>query len=227
MVVSRNGLASNGQFIAQWRDDVLDNPDLSAGEKLTAMSIARFANCRTMSSYTSALKLAAIASCSERNILRHVKGLINKGYLGAQRKQTRQSQAWAKRELFLLRPLCHDKLSAPRADAPAKLSGPQARGPDKDDTEVLTITTEGPDTVADYPGKRSRKEIPGELAGARVPNRPASPLAENVCSQVLQLHESGVSDAEIAKRLRHAGHAMNQVMVRRVIESGPRTGVPQ
>jgi len=174
---SSNGLAAGGQGIAQWRDAILDDEALSSGEKLVAMAVARFADCRSRSTFTAAATMARLVRLSERGARQHLLGLIAKGYLRAT-SGPKQTRAWKTRELFLLMPpRAPATVAAPIARAPATVAAPIARAPANSAVSTGKKQREHRQRLPTIPIRDPDKEIPGEPASAGRPGAPAAPLA--------------------------------------------------
>jgi hypothetical protein len=162
--------------IARWRDAILDDEKLSAGEKLTAMAIARFADSASAKTFASAPRLARLASLAERSVRTHTLRLIEAGYVRAVRKPQRSSRAWATRELVLLLP----------------------RGAAKNDARCGKKRREVRQRLPTIP--YISRSIPGPAAPADFAESAA--LGPEIEAQIGELAHAGMTSAAIAKRLR-------------------------
>ncbi|HEY1723996.1 MAG TPA: helix-turn-helix domain-containing protein [Steroidobacteraceae bacterium] len=184
--------------IARWRDAILDDEKLSAGEKLTAMAIARFADSASAKTFASAPRLARLASLAERSVRTHTLRLIEAGYVRAVRKPQRSSRAWATRELVLLLPRGAATIAGPQSRGAATVAAAQARGAAKNDARCGKKRREVRQRLPTIP--YISRSIPGPAAPADFAESAA--LGPEIEAQIGELAHAGMTSAAIAKRLR-------------------------
>lgn len=135
-------------FLAEWRSAVLASA-LDSGQKLALIALAEFANSDDGADcFPGVQKVARLASVNERSIRRHLDGLDGQGWFTRWRRKGQQWRLW---EYQLTIPKGPDALSDPSSKGPDNMSDASSERIGQLRPKDRTISTEGPDTVSDYP----------------------------------------------------------------------------